>query len=387
MIFELSKQIRAAATDQAVLETDDYYFDPIGFANSGGCGLIVRDDADGHWEALWFDRQIELSPRNAILDVVWRKAKFTLVVAQQNGGGETWFVVGETLGLCEQFFATVCRWNTVGDNSIAVFDEGHFERDDELREEIEMCDLDTMVFSPTVRRILTESILGFFSQKDWYEELGLLWKRGVILHGPPGNGKTQTIRGLIKRANVSTIYVRSLWGYRMRPETSLKTIYQRAREIAPCIVVMEDIDSLITDGLRSHFLNELDGIRSLSGVMTLATTNHLEKLDVAIRNRPNRFDVKVEFANPDAEMRAAYLGEPLSLTKLDSEFATEVIRRTDGMSFAGLQEFSRTCVMRYRRQSDLRSAISETLDEMVGCQPDKKQKKKKKAAKHTRLAS
>lgn len=381
MAFELSKEIRAAALDQAVLETDEFYFDPIGFADSGGCELIVRDDANGHWEADWCDNQIELNPRNAILDMVWRDNRFTLVVVKNDECGRNWFVIGPSVVACEQFFSAVCRWNTVGDNAITVFDEGHFERDEDLREEIKERNLDDMVLSPAIRKRLTDDVLEFFRQKEWYESQGLPWKRGIILHGPPGNGKTQTIRALINGANVSTIYIRSLWGYRVPAEVCLKRIYQRARDIAPCIVVMEDIDSLITPGIRSYFLNEMDGMRNLDGVMTIATTNHLDKLDVAIKDRPSRFDVKIEFGNPDAEARAAYLGEPLFLTKLASEFATEVVKRTDGMSFAALQEFVRASVARHLRMMDLRKSIETTLDEMVGEKPAKESKGKKKKKK------
>lgn len=376
MAFELSKAIRLAAHDQAVLETEDYDFDPIGFANSGGCELIVRDDANGHWGAQWVDKQIEMSPRNAIVDVVWQSKRYTIVVAK-NQCGHSWFIVGETLTQCEQLFTAVCRWNTNGNNAVTVFDEGYFERDEELREEIKERKLDDLVLQPSVRQRLQSDILEFFRQKEAYEMQGLPWKRGIILHGPPGNGKTQTIRALINEANVATIYVRSLWGYRTPPEKSISRIYERAREIAPCIVVMEDIDSLITQSIRSYFLNELDGIRSMDGVMTIATTNHLENLDIAIRERPSRFDVKIEFANPDSEMRAAYLGEPLFLTKLKPEFATEVIKRTEGMSFAGLQEFVRSTVVLHMRLMDLEKALSTTLDEMVG-KPSKSKKDKKK---------
>jgi AAA+ superfamily predicted ATPase len=383
MAFELSKQIRAAANDKSVLETEDYYFDPIGFANSGGCELIVRDDANGHWEASWDDGNIELQPRNAIMDVVWRGNRYTLAVVKHDECGRGWYIVSESTALCEQFFAAVCKWNTTGNNAVTVFDEGYFERDEELREEIKSRKLEDMVLQPSIRQQLNHDVLEFFSQKEWYTEQGLPWKRGIILHGPPGNGKTQTIRALINEANVATIYVRSLWSYRMPPEVSIKRIYERAREIAPCIVVMEDVDSLISAGIRSYFLNELDGMRTLNGVMTIVTTNHLEALDVAIRNRPSRFDVKIEFANPDAEMRAAYMGEPLFLMKLKSEFATEVVQRTEGLSFAGLQEFVRSSVTSHRRVMDLEKAIRGVLDEMVGSsetqdgKPKKKNKKKK----------
>ncbi len=382
--FQLSRLIRDEACDLAVLETDDYVFDPIGFANSGGCELIVKDDANGHWEASWEDSNIELRPRNAVIEVVWRTLRFTLVVARNSDCGRIWFIVGESIVACEQFFTAVCRWNSEGDNAIMVFDGGYFERDEDLREEIRARKLSDLTLSPSIRKQLSTNVLEFFGQKDWYKKNGLPWKRGLILHGPPGNGKTQTIRALINEAKVATIYVRSLRGYRVPPETSIKRIFQRAREIAPCVIVMEDIDSLISPGIRSYFLNELDGMRNLDGVMTVATTNHLASLDVAIRNRPSRFDVKIEFSNPDRLSRTAYFAKQLDLASLEPSFAKEVIGRTNGLSFAGLQEVVRSSAVRNIRVNDSAKAIEEVLDEMIGPKPTKtksKHKDKKKPSK------
>ena len=376
--FQLSRIIRAEATDLAVLETDDYAFNPIGYADSGGCELIVKDDALGHWEASWDDGNIELRPRNAVMEIVWRSLSFTLVVARNNDCGRNWFIVGDTLVACEQFFAAVCRWYTEGDNAIMVFDQGYFDRDEDLREEIRARKLSDMTLSPGIRKQLNVDVLDFFGQKDWYAKKGLSWKRGLILYGPPGNGKTQTIRALINEAKVATIYVRSLWGYRLPPEVSIKRIFHRAREISPCVVVMEDVDSLITPNVRSYFLNELDGMRNLDGVMTIVTTNHLEKLDVAIRNRPSRFDVKMEFPNPAEGERSAYLNKTLKLSKLEPEYVKEIVERTDGLSFAGLQEFVRSTAVRKVRVKSVQTAIGEILDEMVGAKPTKKSKKNKK---------
>ena len=375
--FQLSRLIRDEARDLAVLETDDYVFDPIGFADSGGCELVVKDDANGHWEASWEDSNIELRPRNAVVEVVWRTLRFTLVVARNHDCGRNWFIIGESIVACEQFFTAVCRWNCEGDNAIMVFDGGYFERDEDLREEIRARKLSDLTLSPSIRKQLNTGVLEFFGQKDWYTKQGLPWKRGLILHGPPGNGKTQTIRALINEAKVATIYVRSLRGYRVPPEVSIKRIFQRAREIAPCVVVMEDIDSLITPGIRSYFLNELDGMRNLDGVMTVATTNHLETLDVAIRNRPSRFDVKIEFSNPDRESRTAYFAKLLDLANLEPLFAREVIGRTSGLSFAGLQEVVRSSAVRKVRVNDSAKAIEEVLDEMVGPKPTKTKSKVK----------
>ena len=90
-------------------------------------------------------------------------------------------------------------------------------------------------------------------------------------------------------------------------QMGIRAIFEKARELAPCLLVLEDLDSLITPNNRSYFLNELDGFAGNEGVLTLATTNHPERLDPAILDRPSRFDRKYPFPLPEREERLAYI--------------------------------------------------------------------------------
>lgn len=78
----------------------------------------------------------------------------------------------------------------------------------------------------------------------------------------------------------------------MGEEMAMATVFNHARKNAPCVVVMEDLDSLINDQNRSFFLNQLDGIEGNDGLLVIATTNHFERLDAGLKNRPSRFDRK-----------------------------------------------------------------------------------------------
>lgn len=66
------------------------------------------------------------------------------------------------------------------------------------------------------------------------------------------------------------------------PEYSIKQVFGKAREFAPCYLVFEDLDSVITDSVRSYFLNEVDGLKSNDGIFIVGSTNHLERLDPGI---------------------------------------------------------------------------------------------------------
>lgn len=69
-------------------------------------------------------------------------------------------------------------------------------------------------------------------------------------------------------------------------------VFNKARQTSPCIVVFEDLDSLINDSNRSFFLNQLDGLEGNDGLLIIGTTNHFDRLDPGLSARPSRFDRK-----------------------------------------------------------------------------------------------
>lgn len=84
-----------------------------------------------------------------------------------------------------------------------------------------------------------------------------------------------------RNPTIPTLYVRSLKSY-MGPEYGIKSIFNKAREFAPCYLVLEDLDTIITEDVRSYFLNEVDGLKSNDGIFMIGSTNHLDRLDPGI---------------------------------------------------------------------------------------------------------
>jgi transitional endoplasmic reticulum ATPase len=99
----------------------------------------------------------------------------------------------------------------------------------------------------------------------------------LIFHGPPGNGKTISIKALMKNLEHPSLYVKSFHTYNS-DETGIQMIFEKARAMAPCLLILEDIDSLITNDNRSYFLNEVDGLEENDGILVLATTNHCKDM-------------------------------------------------------------------------------------------------------------
>lgn len=105
-------------------------------------------------------------------------------------------------------------------------------------------------------------------------------QRGLIFHGPPGNGKTISIKAMMKSLPHPSLYVKSFHHW-AGDEFGIKMIFDKARAMAPCLLVLEDIDSLVNMGNRSFFLNQVDGLEENDGILVLATTNHRMSLDTA----------------------------------------------------------------------------------------------------------
>jgi SpoVK/Ycf46/Vps4 family AAA+-type ATPase len=100
----------------------------------------------------------------------------------------------------------------------------------------------------------------------------------------------------------------------------MSQVFRKARAEAPCVLILEDLDSLINDSNRSFFLNQLDGLENNDGLLVIGSTNHYDRLDPAITKRPSRFDRKlfVPFRRStrlDANLTEAYLTNPPTMNE------------------------------------------------------------------------
>ena len=115
------------------------------------------------------------------------------------------------------------------------------------------------ILNENMKKTITELMHKFFDSEDTYKDLGVPWKRGVIFHGPAGNGKTISIKALMHSLfrkyedAIPSLYVKSapqVW--------DIRNIFQMARYQAPCLLIFEDIDTIVTANSRSYFFNEVD---------------------------------------------------------------------------------------------------------------------------------
>ena len=95
-----------------------------------------------------------------------------------------------------------------------------------------------------------------------------------MFHGPAGNGKTISIKSIMhtlatRKDPIPTLYVKSA-----QSTYAIRNVFVMARRMAPCALVLEDIDTIVTYRTRSYFFNEVDGLESNDGILMIASTNH-----------------------------------------------------------------------------------------------------------------
>lgn len=158
---------------------------------------------------------------------------------------------------------------------------------------------------------LPESIKGevrglvenFLASKDFYLENKIPWKRGILLYGKPGNGKTSIIRTIISQYNFKPVTIVA-----GANDEAVREAFSYAEEQSPSLLYFEDLDSLLEKSVDiSSFLNLMDGISAKNGLLVIATANEVKKLKTNITDRPSRFDRKFEIPLPNAEMAYIYL--------------------------------------------------------------------------------
>ena len=347
--YEASRLVHDVFPSKAILTTDDCDFSPHVFANAGGCSLWPMDRAHFAYRARWdVDKECtEMEPHSGLFEILWQSKRIQLLQIRREY--ETWYaLIGDDQRLVESFFEAVCRFR--GDDGHSLeFSNGRFKLCTAPAKDAPNERVDRLIIPETIEQALQTDVIEFFDAEATYDRFGIPWKRGVLLHGPPGNGKTATIRSLLKRVRRPSIVVRDLTNRDFSGQHMIQWMYRRARKLAPCIVILEDVDSLVQKHSLSAFLTELDGLRQNRGVITIATTNYPARLDPSLVERPSRFDRKIEFRNPKVDLRARYLratqeswDNAMRLSDADIE---TLAKATKGFSFAYLQELAISSTM------------------------------------------
>ncbi len=401
LIFEALKQPRdsvftavnralaQAMPERAVVETGGGVFDVMQFYGDGKCTLIGNVESISQWTREWSyaeERSYD-EPYNVWLDCDWEGKQLELLMVGIEGSScrtERWYVVADEAETANNFVDAVYKWCTEIRGEVLVFSEGQWHKSQELYKAISAASLDSLILAGNLKQEIRSDFRQFLDSEEMYSRYGIPWKLGVLFLGPPGNGKTHAIKGLVNELNVPCLYVQSMTAHYMSDQSCVNRLFERARTTTPCILILEDIDALVTDKNRSFFLNEMDGFSANHGILTIATTNHPDRLDPAILDRPSRFDRKYLFSLPEVQERRQYsaminakLEDEL---KLDAAGIEAVADETAGFSFAYLKELFTSAMMKWiaspgdvpmselmlQQISTLREQMATSLEQLEG---------------------
>ncbi|MDC0885522.1 CDC48 family AAA ATPase [Nitrosopumilus sp.] len=196
---------------------------------------------------------------------------------------------------------------------------------------------------------LREAVEWPIKHKEAYDYVDVESPKGILLHGPPGTGKTLIAKALAKMTESNFISIKGpelLSKWVGESEKGVREIFRKARQAAPCIIFLDEVDSLVprrgngnsdshvTENTVSQILTEIDGLEELHNVLIIGATNRLDIVDEALL-RPGRFDRIIEVGNPDSKGRNHILQIHTKKKPLGTDVnIKKLVELTDGFSGA-----------------------------------------------------
>lgn len=205
----------------------------------------------------------------------------------------------------------------------------------------ELLDLPNPIFNSILK-----DIDYFWDHKDLFKKYKFAYKRGILLHGKPGCGKSSITALLSNQVIAKGGIVLSINNSRAL-ETyldAMSTVFRTIEPDTPVLALFEDLDGLTRDPeIETMLLNILDGMNQSENVVNIGCTNYPEKLKERILNRPSRFDKRYYIGLPDASVRKYYFEHKILQEDIEErggeKFISKIVSETEGLTIAHLGEF------------------------------------------------
>lgn len=220
-------------------------------------------------------------------------------------------------------------------------------------QKINKIDKDKIVLSDKIQNILEFNIFEYFEYRELLTERLSTMNRGLLFYGPPGTGKSFTCQYLFGRLKDVTIIVAS-----GKSLSQINTICSIGRTLQPSIVLLEDVDLVFSSRETNPYssslgdlMNQLDGYTKKEHMLFILTTNHISRVEKAIKDRPGRISQCVFFDLPNLELREKYLKNEIKDNRNPNLNVKDVARKIDGASQAFISELVKLA-MQFNLQSN-----------------------------------
>jgi len=201
---------------------------------------------------------------------------------------------------------------------------------------------DNIILEEDVKDNIFDDVVGFLNYADLYKTNDLPFKRGLILYGKPGCGKTLLGKVIANQVKSSFIWITAA---QASSPSFVRSVFGLAREIAPCVLFFEDIDMYTVDrgygafnSLVGELLAQMDGMEENNGLIVVATTNRLDVIEKALAERPSRFDRRYSLDFMSLETTEKMVKEKLGNAKLDDISTLEIAKLVFGLNGCFIQE-------------------------------------------------
>jgi len=215
-----------------------------------------------------------------------------------------------------------------------------------------------------IKESLREMIEWPLKTPESFERLGIEPPKGILLYGPPGCGKTLLAKAVANESGANFISVKGpevLTMWVGESEKKVRELFRRARQVAPSIIFLDEIDALAperghsmgtraTETVVSQLLTEMSGLEELKGVVVIAATNRPDLVDPALL-RPGRIDRFVLIPAPDERARLEIFKIHTKGMPLKSVDLKELVKKTEGFSGADIEALCREAAMSALREN------------------------------------
>ena len=210
---------------------------------------------------------------------------------------------------------------------------------------------DKFYYPDQIKQLFDTDVFGFLDNVEKYNARHIT-KRGIMLHGPPGTGKTSVGHIICNYATDHTVIWITpdiIFENRRGVRDSVKSLYMLADYLSPVVIILEDMDLFCEDRdehadtvTLGSLMNILDGVNTISNAITIATTNRFDFIEKALRNRPGRFDRIAELPVMNDVLRLKMFTDRLVDCKIDEPTIQYLVSETDNWTGAQVEEFVRS---------------------------------------------